>query len=223
MSFEVIWQLSVETVWNVTGYLLVISSCVRTMSHWIGRCYISHEFQMLSIRTKTKKKPCKPSASDMRTHSFVLDTKMSCYGGLGHRIICNNHLTFKSCSNNILTLLTNLVFCPVGRVRTLLMQQAQVKYRRLNLMMLLTQRRPNLQNLPDWPRQTRPTLAGYDSALSISGCESMIPWGHVVCSWLCSIVSLKIMSRLNLCPLNWLVPFDSEISWMMFVVHCRWS
>lgn len=82
------------------------------------------------------------------------------------------------------------------------MQQAQVKYRRLNLTMLLTQRRSNLQNLPDWLRQTRPTLAGYDSAISMSGCESMIPWGHVVCSWLCSIVSLKIMSRLNLCLLK---------------------
>lgn len=80
------------------------------------------------------------------------------------------------------------------------MQLGQVKHRRLNQTMLMLQRRPNLQNLPDWPRQTKPTLAGYESTVSVSGgCESMIPWGHVICFWLWSIVTLKIMSRLNLC------------------------
>lgn len=63
------------------------------------------------------------------------------------------------------------------------MQQAKVKpHRKLNLMMLRPQRRPNPQMQPDWLRLTRPTLAGYESAISM--------WDHGISIWFWVLVKV---------------------------------
>lgn len=73
------------------------------------------------------------------------------------------------------------------------MQQAQVKpHRKLNLMMLRPQRRPNPQKLPDWLRLTRPTLAGYESAISMSGCEIMVFPSDFAIWWMLFVVQVKL-------------------------------